>query len=239
MSALVPESGDAPSPSSGSTTIAVGMSSEEELYASVGGMDGLLRRRAERPSSPGSANGDQPTSGQSSDSHISTRDNLSHAASFSFDSDMSKYPASMTSSVRAHVYEGGLRYHAFRDGRYAFPNDEVEQNRDDMKHSMCLMLSRGKHFYSPIENRLGTGGQVLDLGTYLFLFVFLFLARFACVLPSMLLDRIFLFQTTPPLASPTATQAAAQRIGTLQCRRRGVGTGACVAAAGSSRTRLE
>ncbi len=78
---------------------------------------------------------------------------------------MSKYPASMTSSVRAHVYEGGLRYHAFRDGRYAFPNDEVEQNRDDMKHTMCLMLSRGKHFYSPIEDKLRTqGGEVLDLG---------------------------------------------------------------------------
>ena len=78
--------------------------------------------------------------------------------------DMSKYPASMTSSVRAHVYEGGLRYHAYKDGKYAFPNDDVEQNRDDMKHAMTLMLMRGKHFYAPMEEVLEEGGEVLDLG---------------------------------------------------------------------------
>ncbi|KAK3381704.1 S-adenosyl-L-methionine-dependent methyltransferase [Podospora didyma] len=78
---------------------------------------------------------------------------------------MSNYPASVTSSVRAHVYEGGLRYHAFREGKYAFPNDEMEQNRDDMKHTMSLMLCRGQHFYAPIEDALNAGGEVLDLGT--------------------------------------------------------------------------
>ncbi|KAK0708567.1 S-adenosyl-L-methionine-dependent methyltransferase [Lasiosphaeris hirsuta] len=70
------------------------------------------------------------------------------------------------SSVHAHVYEGGLRYHAFRDGKYAFPNDEVEQNRDDMKHSMSLLLCHGDYFYAPIEEVLAAGGaEVLDLGT--------------------------------------------------------------------------
>jgi hypothetical protein len=70
----------------------------------------------------------------------------------------------MTSSVRQHVYEGGLRYHAFRAGKYAFPNDEVEQNRDDIKHSMTLMLCRGRHFYAPVEEALRGGGKCLDLG---------------------------------------------------------------------------
>ncbi|KAK3347149.1 S-adenosyl-L-methionine-dependent methyltransferase [Lasiosphaeria hispida] len=70
------------------------------------------------------------------------------------------------SSVHAHVYEGGLRYHAFRDGKYAFPNDEVEQNRDDMKHSMSLLLCHGAYFYAPVEEVLAAGGaEVLDLGT--------------------------------------------------------------------------
>jgi hypothetical protein len=83
---------------------------------------------------------------------------------FLSDPDMANYPPSMTSSIRQHVYEGGLRYHAFRDGRYAFPNDEVEQNRDDMKHSMTLMLCRGRHFYAPVEEKLNAGGKCLDLG---------------------------------------------------------------------------
>jgi hypothetical protein len=73
----------------------------------------------------------------------------------------------MTSSVRAHVFEGGLRYHAFRDGRYAFPNDEIEQNRDDMKHTMAVMLCHGRLFYSPVEEKLKQGGECLDLGNIL------------------------------------------------------------------------
>ncbi len=84
--------------------------------------------------------------------------------------DHSRYPASMTSSVRDHVYEGGLRYHAYRAGKYAFPNDEAEQNRDDMKHAMTLMLCRGAYFYSPVEDVLEAGGaEVLDLGEFCFL----------------------------------------------------------------------
>ncbi|AEO59106.1 hypothetical protein MYCTH_2119394 [Thermothelomyces thermophilus ATCC 42464] len=84
---------------------------------------------------------------------------------FAFDDDMDRYPASMTSSVRDHLYEGGLRYHAYRAGKYAFPNDETEQNRDDMKHTMTLMLCHGAYFYAPVEEVLKRGGEVLDLGT--------------------------------------------------------------------------
>lgn len=74
----------------------------------------------------------------------------------------------MTSSVRDHVYEGGLRYHAYHAGKYAFPNDEVEQNRDDMKHTMTVMLCHGAYFYAPVEGLLEEGGEVLDLGEFLF-----------------------------------------------------------------------
>ncbi|KAK4238335.1 Phosphoethanolamine N-methyltransferase [Achaetomium macrosporum] len=131
-----------PRPSSSSTHITVGMHStpEEDLYAEAEAMQATMRE------APASASEQQATP-------------------FSFDSDMSKYPASMTSSVRDHVYEGGLRYHAYRAGKYAFPNDEVEQNRDDMKHTMTLMLCQGAYFYAPVEDVLDEGAEVLDLGT--------------------------------------------------------------------------
>jgi hypothetical protein len=91
---------------------------------------------------------------------------------FTFDPDMARYPPSMTSSVRDHIYEGGLRYHAYRAGKYAFPNDEIEQNRDDMKHTMTLMLCRGAYFYAPVEAELDAGGEVLDLGEFFFFVYF-------------------------------------------------------------------
>ncbi|EAQ84853.1 hypothetical protein CHGG_08867 [Chaetomium globosum CBS 148.51] len=92
--------------------------------------------------------------------------NLDLTTAFAFDRDMSRYPASMTSSVRDHVYEGGLRYHAYRAGRYAFPNDETEQNRDDMKHTMTLMLCRGAYFYAPVEKVLEEGGGGTGTGIW-------------------------------------------------------------------------
>jgi hypothetical protein len=99
-----------------------------------------------------------------------------------FDPDMARYPPSMTSSVRDHVYEGGLRYHAYRAGKYAFPNDEIEQNRDDMKHTMTLMLCRGAYFYAPVEEALEAGGEVLDLGEFFFLYIYFWCFCFLAVL---------------------------------------------------------
>ncbi len=143
----------------------MGSNDEEEFAAAVDEIKSLTSRQAAGSSSPTSSRAHSPGHQGSASSHISSRDTNSYTATLSLDSDTDQYPASMTSSVRAHVYEGGLRYHAFRDGRYAFPNDEVEQNRDNMKHTVCLMLSRGKHFYSPVEEVLESQGEVLDLGT--------------------------------------------------------------------------
>lgn len=69
---------------------------------------------------------------------------------------------SVTSSIYAHTYERGRRYHSFKNGRYPIPNDDVEQNREDMKHAMLMELTDGKLFYAPIgENPQ----KILDIGT--------------------------------------------------------------------------
>lgn len=60
---------------------------------------------------------------------------------------------SLSSSIKAHVWENGRRYNKFREGQYALPNDEGEQNREDMKHAMTLMLCGGAlHFADIGEN---------------------------------------------------------------------------------------
>jgi hypothetical protein len=76
----------------------------------------------------------------------------------------SSYSASVTSSIRNNIHENGLRYHAFKQDAYCpFPNDENEQNRDDIKHAMTVMLCGGKLHYAPIGDH---PQSILDLGTW-------------------------------------------------------------------------
>lgn len=68
---------------------------------------------------------------------------------------------SLADSVRDYIYENGRRYHKFREGRYNFPNDDVEQQREDMKHSMVKMLC-GQLYFAPIGKH---PQEILDIGT--------------------------------------------------------------------------
>lgn len=167
-----------------STSIAVGSTPEEDLYTAVGHvfpgreLSVSLSGAGSHQPSVISSTGATGLAGSYISSATPLSDGQENGAGplphvfnpfGEFGTDMDHYPASMTSSIRQHVYEGGLRYHAFRDGQYAFPNDEIEQNRDDMKHTMTLLLCRGKHFYSPVEKLLENGGKLLDLGRSSFL----------------------------------------------------------------------
>ena len=73
---------------------------------------------------------------------------------------------SLTDSIRQHIVDGGRRYHAYHAGMYAFPNDELEQQRDNMKHDLTIHLCKGKHFFAPVAPALERGVNVLDLGMY-------------------------------------------------------------------------
>jgi hypothetical protein len=87
---------------------------------------------------------------------------------------------SLAESVRDYIYENGRRYHRFREGRYNFPNDDVEyvspfavsadeslanlicrQQREDMKHAMVKMLC-GQLYFAPIGDH---PHEILDIGT--------------------------------------------------------------------------
>ncbi|KAK3298490.1 S-adenosyl-L-methionine-dependent methyltransferase [Chaetomium fimeti] len=68
---------------------------------------------------------------------------------------------SLADSVRDYIFENGRRYHRFREGRYNFPNDDVEQQREDMKHAMVKMLC-GQLYFAPIGDH---PHEVLDVGT--------------------------------------------------------------------------
>jgi hypothetical protein len=69
---------------------------------------------------------------------------------------------SVTSRVYAHTFERGRRYQFFKNGRYPIPNDDLEQNREDMKHAMLMELTDGKLLYAPIDDY---PQKILDIGT--------------------------------------------------------------------------
>ncbi|KAH6894485.1 methyltransferase [Thelonectria olida] len=72
---------------------------------------------------------------------------------------------SLTDSIRQHIVDGGLRYHAYHAGKYLFPNDETEQEREDLKHNLTVYLCDGESFFAPLHEVFEKGGEVLDLGT--------------------------------------------------------------------------
>ncbi|KAJ4289413.1 hypothetical protein N0V88_006893 [Collariella sp. IMI 366227] len=84
----------------------------------------------------------------------------------------SGHSTSVTPSVYAHTIENGRRYQYFKNGRYPFPNDDRELNREDMKHAMLLELCDGELFYAPIAKDpqmildvgTGTGAWAIDVG---------------------------------------------------------------------------
>ncbi|OJJ51171.1 hypothetical protein ASPZODRAFT_2106358 [Penicilliopsis zonata CBS 506.65] len=78
--------------------------------------------------------------------------------------------SSLASSVRDYTYENGRRYHAYRHGQYPMPNDEQEQDRQELFHHICRLLTGGEMFRAPIT-AAGTPLpsaqriRILDMGT--------------------------------------------------------------------------
>jgi len=69
---------------------------------------------------------------------------------------------SLASSARNFIFENGRRYHGYRAGSYSFPNDDREQDREDLKHAMYLLLFNKTLNFAPLEDR---PMNVIDLGT--------------------------------------------------------------------------
>ncbi|KAI2467281.1 S-adenosyl-L-methionine-dependent methyltransferase [Annulohypoxylon bovei var. microspora] len=68
---------------------------------------------------------------------------------------------SMSEDVREYVFENSRRYHKYSEGRYHFPNDDAEQEREDLQHAMVMLLCDGKLHFAPLDNPQ----SILDIGT--------------------------------------------------------------------------
>lgn len=88
-------------------------------------------------------------------------DDTSSDAGYDSDSASSASTSAM-SSVRDYMFENGRRYHRFREGSYNFPNEDIEQEREDMKHAMVKLLCNQKLHFAPIGDN---PQEILDIGT--------------------------------------------------------------------------
>ncbi|KAG9254733.1 methyltransferase [Emericellopsis atlantica] len=115
----------------------------------------------EGPPTPSSTSGTAIAVGTSSDAAIIQSIEKGDLANVE-DSDDTH---SLTDSIRQHIVDGGLRYHAYRAGKYCFPNDDNEQSRENLKHTLTVHLCDGEYFFAPVHEALEDGAMVLDLGT--------------------------------------------------------------------------
>ncbi|KAI9882201.1 MAG: hypothetical protein M1823_006057 [Watsoniomyces obsoletus] len=79
------------------------------------------------------------------------------------DDDRSRYTASLTSSVAEFQKENGRTYHSFREGKYLFPNDELEKDRLDLSHHLLTMTTNNRLYLAPIKDI--NPQSILDIGT--------------------------------------------------------------------------
>lgn len=77
------------------------------------------------------------------------------------ESGSSRASTSLASHVRDYSFENRRRYHRYKEGQYHFPNDDDEQEREDMKHTMVVHLCGGKLHSAPLENPQ----RIIDVGT--------------------------------------------------------------------------
>ncbi|KAF6827643.1 TAM domain methyltransferase [Colletotrichum musicola] len=107
---------------------------------------------ADRGSPAGSPAGQQPfevDDAASSDGYETGGDTSSNAAT------------SLSSSCRDYNFENKRRYHKYAEGQYVMPNDDIEQEREDMKHAMVIQLCDGSLHNAPLDNPQ----KILDIGT--------------------------------------------------------------------------
>ncbi|CAI0643115.1 unnamed protein product [Colletotrichum noveboracense] len=72
---------------------------------------------------------------------------------------------SLRSSILQNRIENGRTYHKYKDGKYAWPNDEEENDRLDMQNEICFLTFHNRLGFAPSCDEGAKVNRVLDLGT--------------------------------------------------------------------------
>ncbi|KAI1159595.1 S-adenosyl-L-methionine-dependent methyltransferase [Nemania serpens] len=69
---------------------------------------------------------------------------------------------SLDTAADQHLWEGGRRYHTYREGRYSLPNDEIEQQREELMHILVMDILDQQLYLAPMAE---PPMKVMDLAT--------------------------------------------------------------------------
>ncbi|KAF6825454.1 hypothetical protein CPLU01_10248 [Colletotrichum plurivorum] len=72
---------------------------------------------------------------------------------------------SVSSSILEYREENGRTYHRYKEGKYAFPNDETENDRLDLQHNLFLLTFDNVLGLAPPNDPGFKVNRVLDVGT--------------------------------------------------------------------------
>ncbi|KAL6407629.1 hypothetical protein AUP68_08649 [Ilyonectria robusta] len=72
---------------------------------------------------------------------------------------------SVTDSILQYRKENGRTYHAYKDGKYTLPNDEMENERLDLQHNLLILTLNDKLGLAPPNSPDAKVKHVLDVGT--------------------------------------------------------------------------
>ncbi|KAI5460200.1 S-adenosyl-L-methionine-dependent methyltransferase [Mariannaea sp. PMI_226] len=72
---------------------------------------------------------------------------------------------SVASSILDYRRENGRTYHAYKDGKYTLPNDELENERLDLQHNLFVLTLNNQLGMAPPNARDAKVKHVLDVGT--------------------------------------------------------------------------
>ncbi|KAK1993101.1 methyltransferase domain-containing protein [Colletotrichum falcatum] len=78
--------------------------------------------------------------------------------------DVQPSTVSLRSTVLRYREENGRTYHAYKDGAYLLPNDDLELDRLDLQHNLFLLTLGNKLYLAPLD-RENPPQRVLDIGT--------------------------------------------------------------------------
>lgn len=115
--------------------------------------------------SPKSTASAEPTARVHEDHNVIEIDDEESATESVFGSVAESSTASITSSILKYRQENGRTYHAYKDGKYLYPNDYEEQLRLEMQHHLCLLTFDQELFLSPAGKNGHELRNVLDIGT--------------------------------------------------------------------------
>ncbi|KAH7253806.1 S-adenosyl-L-methionine-dependent methyltransferase [Fusarium redolens] len=102
---------------------------------------------------------------QGVDSAAIVPDDVTDDTDSSLGDDLQSSTASVSSSILNYRRENGRTYHAYKDGKYALPNDEAENERLDLQHNLFLLTFDDKLGLAPPNSPGAKVKHVLDIGT--------------------------------------------------------------------------